>query len=60
MRGPAADVLQPLFGEATPDVGTCVGALADLLPNDLSTLGATFTFRREGSISVRTEPPSAD
>jgi hypothetical protein len=58
--GPDADTLQPLFGSGTPDVGTCVGALGELLPNDLATLGATFTFRREGSISVRTEPPSAD
>lgn len=52
--------MRVLFGRASPDVATCVGALRDLLPNDIPEIGATFTFRKDGSVSVRSEPPSAD
>lgn len=52
--------MRELFGRASPDVATCVGALRELLPNDLAGIGATFTFRKDGAVSVRSEPPSAD
>ena len=54
------DDMRELFGRASPDIATCVGALRDVLPNDLAEIGATFTFRKDGTVSVRSEPPSAD
>lgn len=57
---PDEDELRAAFARGAADIATCVGAVGELLPNDLAELGATMTFRKDGSISVRTEPPSAD
>jgi hypothetical protein len=54
------DALREPFTRASADVATCVGALDELLPADLATLGATFTSRHDGTISVKTDPPSGD
>lgn len=54
------DAVRPAFERSTADVATCVGAVGEMLPNDLEAVAATFTFRREGTVSVRTDPPSAD
>lgn len=57
---PDEEALRDAFARGAADVATCVGAVGELLPNGIPELGATMTFRREGTISVRTEPPSAD
>lgn len=48
------------FARSPADVATCVGALADVLPEKLDTLTATFTIKTAGIVTVRTDPPSGD
>lgn len=52
--------LRDAFERSPADVATCMGALADVLPNNLDRVGATFTVKKEGSVSVKTDPPSGD
>src|SRR3954468_9026071 len=55
----AEDKLRAAFEKSPPDVATCMGALADVLPNNLDRVGATFTIKKD-SVSVKTDPPSGD
>ena len=52
--------LRAAFDRSPSDVATCIGALDEVLPNGLDRIGATFTFKKEGSVAVRTDPPSGD
>ena len=55
----AEDKLRAAFDRSPADVATCMGALADVLPDNLERVGATFTVKKD-SVSVKTDPPSGD
>jgi hypothetical protein len=55
----AEDKLRASFEKSPADVATCIGALADVLPNNLDRVGATFTVKKD-TVTVKTDPPSGD
>jgi len=52
--------IRDAFARGVSDVATCVTAVGEMLPNGITEIGANLTFRKEGSVSIRTDPPSAD
>ncbi|HVO29706.1 MAG TPA: PDZ domain-containing protein [bacterium] len=54
------DKVRAAFGHSPADVATCVGATADVLPNNIDRIGATFTIKNNGTTAVKTDPPSGD